>query len=308
VVTEGPAAQPVLHTITDVAPWRVSRPTIASPLEIGAHFPAEALPLGLALMHKSSEPLLQYAASVGFSSLTLPILQKLVTLEKVSLLGKRPTTVQCSVMLLLRYIFPNRAGQELVEFPKRRDLPDKPVVETTLAEGENSKLAADYVEPEDLADVLKIKAKTAAKAKGPPGSCSATAASSRGSVPTSSASSSAGADSSSSLAAPSSATDGPGAVRTAVPKAAAKGSMSIDWAGIEIDALRRHMPTVEGLTVGRELKLACRWRVCYPRAALRQELLTGVCRSRVGEGFGAGMLGVGLGSAREGDDGALPLE
>jgi hypothetical protein len=268
VVTEGPAAQPVLHTITDVAPWRVSRFTIASPLEIGAQFPAEARPLGLVLMHKSSEPLLQYAASVGFRSLTLPNLQKLVTLGKVPLLGKRPTTVQGTVMLLLRHIFPNKAEEELVEFFKRRDLPDKPVVETTLAEGENSKLAADYLEPEEMADVLKIKATTAAKAKGRDASCSATAASSRGSAPTTSAASSAGADSSSTLAASSLATDCPDAVRTAAEKAAAKGPMSIDWGGIEIDAVRRHMPTVQGLTVGRELKLANRWRVCYPRAAL----------------------------------------
>ena len=145
VVTEGPAAQPVLHTITDVAPWRVSRYTIASPLEIGAQFPAEARPLGLVLMHKSSEPVLHYAASVGCRSLTLPNLQKLASLEKVALLGRRPTTVQSTVMLLLRHMFPNMPEQELVESLGRRDLPDKPVFETTLAEGENSKLAADYV-------------------------------------------------------------------------------------------------------------------------------------------------------------------
>ena len=61
-----------------------------------------------------------------------------------------------------------------------------------------------------------------------------------------------------------------GAVDDSKP-GAAKGAhvpLVIDWVAITLPAVREHMPKVKGLTVGREVRLATRWRVCYPRAKL----------------------------------------
>ena len=213
-------------------------PTVAKHvLGLSGAVPAAHRGVVLQVSPEGPEPLVKHAARHAFRRLTIPNMEKLVTLCKVPYLPPRPTTERGLAELLVRWQFPQHSDEQVEAILQLRSCRPQPRHDAVLAE-ENAEVVEGLVR-EDDAPAVKAAAKSSTCDKSP--------------APKRALKSPAGADgssASSSCAAGSSSAAAP-AVRRPIPPG------TYDAAGA-----RQFLPSATGVWIGIHSNAA--WLVKYP--------------------------------------------
>ena len=249
--------EPEVVLVTSVAGWASVQVKAISPLTAAAVFPRLERPTGIVQQATKVRTLVKAAAENAFGQLGLPQLKALMLEISCAWVGKRPTSVKDVVSCLVRHIFPEMPQAEVDKLVASRGS-RRPGVSTVLAEGHNSELVAEFLEPDEQKHIEELAAATRKSSGSGSGAASASpaAAGGRPSTGTSSASSS-------SAAGGPAPPDAPRRVR------ALRAPLQVNWASLSTDEVRKHLPAVSGIGLLREVsKWASRWRVTYPRSEL----------------------------------------
>ncbi|CAE7263558.1 unnamed protein product [Symbiodinium sp. CCMP2456] len=233
--------------ITTPNGWSSAKINVRSPLHVRSKKMSPAAPSGILLQLGSTETLLQSASKAGFKGLTVFHLGKLFTKLGVQSSGKKPTLLADLLMALTKHVWPRASEADLRAYCAQRDTTSIRNLSSIITSNEhNLDLAAEFMDDDDAEKCKEEKRKTK--------QCKVPAEQPHETAPLAS------------LLAP--ATPKAACAKSASSKQATstrKQQLAIDWKAFEASDVRKWIPDLPKITVARELKLAKRWRVTYPR-------------------------------------------
>lgn len=231
----GSTAQLVIVTGGNLDEWVCTELEPASPAYSRQRLSSRDASLTIKLLakSKSSETLLQHAASTGFKSLSVALMRKLYKHLAIPHKGAMPSTEATLVYALVQFVFPEKTEEEVKQLVSMRFLSRSPPVEATITTADVDQVAEDFGPEEEAtvrSDLKAVKGPKAMAASG--GGVSARF---------------------------------PGG-RKGVPAKPVQKDMVVDGS-LTSEAARAYLPKVAGCRMFKDVKLHMRWSVTYPKDA-----------------------------------------